>query len=267
MTFPAKLASFFLILLVGLSCFVPFFFSQNPNAFDPYRLSEAEPPSLKHWFGTDDLGRDQLIRCLYGARVSLLVALVSMSIALTLGVFVGVSAGFFAGWIDELLMRFVDVMMGIPTLFLILIVQVSLSPSITNVMIVIGCTGWMGIARLIRAEVLSVKQRPFVYAAKARGVSQMRLVVRYVLPHCMSPVIVAAFLGVGNAILTESVLSFLGLGVQPPQASWGNMLDNSLSFMTTAPWLALYPGLMIGLTVLSIQYLGDVLRSKLNVRE
>lgn len=267
MRFPAKLATFFLTILIGAACIVPLIVTQNPDAFDPYRLTEAEPPSIHHWFGTDDLGRDQLIRCIYGARVSLLVAFISMCIALTIGLAVGVSAGFFSGWVDELLMRFVDVMMGIPTLFLILIVQVSLSPSITNVMIVIGCTGWMGIARLIRAEVLSVKQRPFVYAAKARGVSQIRMALGYVLPHCMSPVIVAGFLGVGHAILTESVLSFLGLGVQPPQASWGNMLDNSLSFMTTAPWLALFPGLMIGFTVLSIQYLGDVLRSKLNVRE
>lgn len=267
MTFSAKLASVFLIGLVMMSCFVSFVVKENPNTFDPYRLEEAEAPSWSHWFGTDDLGRDQFVRCLYGARVSLSVAVISMLIALSIGIVVGVISGFFSGWIDEILMRFVDIMMGIPTLFLILIVQVSLTPSIFNVMIVIGLTGWMGISRLVRAEVMSVKQRPFVYAARARGVSTFRLVGGYIFPHCLSPVIVAGFLGIGNAILTESVLSFLGLGVQPPQASWGNMLDNSLSFMTTAPWMALFPGLMIGLTVLSIQYLGDVLRSKLNVRE
>jgi peptide/nickel transport system permease protein len=158
-------------------------------------------------------------------------------------------------------------MMGVPTLFLILIVQVILKPSIVNVMIVIGLTGWMGVARLVRAEVLSVKERPFVYAAKARGISKLRLVFFYILPHCINPIIVSGLLGMGGAILLESVLSFLGLGVQPPHASWGNMLDNSLSFMTTSPWMALFPGLMITLTVLSIQYLGDALRTRFNVQE
>ena len=267
MTCGTKIALFFLGSVIVAALLIPFVANVNPDAFNPYAFSEAEAPNARHWFGTDDLGRDQLVRCIYGARISLLVAFISVVISITVGSFIGLLAGFFSGWVDEILMRFVDIMMGIPTLFLILIIQVSLTPSIFNVMAVIGLTGWMGVARLVRAEVMSVKQRPFIFAAKARGVSKFKMVFVYILPHCMNPIIVAALLGMGGAILLESVLSFLGLGVQPPHASWGNMLDNSLSYMTTSSWMALFPGLMITLTVLSIQYLGEALRSKFNVQE
>jgi len=165
------------------------------------------------------------------------------------------------------MMRFVDMMMAIPTIFLILAIQIILTPSITNIMIVIGLTSWMGVARLVRSEVLSVKERVFITAARARGLGWRRLLFKHIFPHTLNPIIVAAMLGMGAAILTESVLSYLGLGVQPPHASWGNMLENSLAFMEDAPWMALIPGIMITLTVLALNFLGDGLRAKLNPRE
>ena len=242
-------------LLIAAVC-VPFF-SQDPTLIDMAQLGSPQPPSLSHWFGLDDLGRDIFLRSIYGARVSLTVAFVAVGISLCIGVLVGIISGFFSGLVDAIIMRLIDTLMAIPTLFLILIVQVMLKPSIVTVMVVIGVSSWMGIARLVRAEVLSLKERPFVSACKARGLSQRRIIFKHIFPHTLNPVIVAATLGMGGAILLESVLSFLGLGVQPPHASWGNMLENSLGFLRDAPWMALIPGCLITLTVLSLNFLGD----------
>jgi peptide/nickel transport system permease protein len=165
------------------------------------------------------------------------------------------------------MMRFLDLLMAIPAIFLILTIQIILTPNIVNVMVVIGLTGWMGVARLVRAEVLSIKERLFVKALKARNVSEAKIVVKHILPHTAGPIIVAATLGIGNAILSESVLSFLGLGVQPPNPSWGNMLENSLAFMQDAPWMTIVPGAFITITVLAFNDLGDRLRYMLNARE
>ncbi len=233
--------------------FLPF----DPNGMAPYLIGSPEAPSLSHWFGTDDLGRDLLLRSIYGARISLMVGLVSVSISLSIGVFIGLISGFIGGTIDMAIMRTIDVLMALPTLFLILMVQVTLEPSIFNVMVVIGVTSWMGTARIVRAEVLSFKERPFITACRARGLSEQKVLFKHILPHTLNPVIVAAMLGMGGAILVESVLSFLGLGVQPPNASWGNMLENSLGFLRDAPWMALIPGILITLTVLSLNFLGD----------
>lgn len=255
------LSAVFLVGLVVIALIVPYL-GLDPTAFDPNLVFGPMPPSAQHWFGTDDLGRDIFIRILYGARISLMVAVVAVGISISLGSVVGLVSGYIGGRFDEIVMRFVDFVMAIPTLFLILIVQSLFTPSIVNVMIVIGLTSWMGVSRLVRAEVLSLKQRPFVVSARARGFAQRRVLFWHILPHTLPPIIVAATLDVGNAILVESVLSFLGLGVQPPHASWGNMLQNSLSYMIDAPWMAIVPGLMITLTVLAINFLGDGLRSR-----
>jgi peptide/nickel transport system permease protein len=262
----ALFSFFFLLGLALLAIFFPMISSADPNYFDPNLIGEPESPSLSHLFGTDDLGRDILIRCIYGSRISLMVGFISVGISISIGTFVGIIAGYSGGIVDEIMMRLVDMFMAIPTLFLILTIQVMMEPSITNVMIVIGFTSWMGVSRLVRAEVLSVKNRLFVTAAKARGISTGTLLFKHILPHCLNPVIVAAMLGMGSAILVESVLSFLGLGVQPPHASWGNMLENSLGFLRQAPWMALIPGILITLTVLSLNFLGDGIRTYFDPR-
>ncbi len=262
-----RLSIGFFIALFLLSFGLLLFPSLDPTAFDPFYIGNPEAPSWAHWFGTDDFGRDILLRCLSGARISLLVGIVSVLISVFLGVWVGLVSGFYGGWVDAVLMRFVDIMLGIPSLFLILTIQVMLSPSIINVIVVIGLTSWMGVARMVRSEVLSMRERVFITAAFARGFSNSKVLFKHILPHTLLPVIVAAMLGMGSAILAESVLSFLGLGVQPPHASWGNMLENSLSFMRDAPWMTVCPGLLITASVLGLNFIGDDMRAYLNVRE
>ena len=266
LSFQTRLALGFLILLALLG-FGMRVLGIDANYFDPLLITEPQAPSWRHPFGTDDLGRDLLLRCMDGARVSLLVAFISMSISITLGTCIGAIAAYVGGWLDQLLMRLVELFLAIPSIFLILTIQVMLTPSIYNVMIVIGLTSWMGVARLVRAELLSIKQRPFILAAKARQLSHRTILFKHMLPHALNPIIVAAMLGMGSAILLESVLSFLGLGVQPPNASWGNMLENSLSFMRDAPWMALLPGLLITFTVMALNYVGDSLRKLWDPRE
>ena len=189
-----------------------------------------------------------------------MVGLIAVSISSSLGTLVGLISGYFGGVVDECLMRFVDIMIAIPSIFLILTLQIILEPRIETVMIVIGLTGWMGVSRLVRAEVLKIKELPFVTAAKARGISELSILVRYIFPQTIQPILVASTLGLGYAILTEAVLSFLGLGVQPPHPSWGNMLQNSLAYLSEAPWMSIFPGIFITLTVLSFNILGDVMQ-------
>tara|TARA_A100001015_G_C15039600_1_gene738730 strand:+ start:1159 stop:2010 length:852 start_codon:yes stop_codon:yes gene_type:complete len=258
------------IYLIGLSVIalaIPFFPQFDPNFFDPNTLGDPAPPSWLHWFGTDDLNRDLLIRSIYGARISLTVGIVAVGISTFVGIVYGLVSGYIGGRTDAFLMRLIDLFMAIPSIFLILTIQIILTPTIYNVMIVIGLTSWMGVARLVRAEVLSIKEQMFVTAARGRGLSNFRLLFKHILPHTVHPVIVAATLGIGGAILTESVLSFLGLGVQPPHASWGNMLENSLAYMSDAPWMTLIPGLLITLTVLAFNFLGDGIRIALDPKD
>ena len=224
------------------------------------------PPSFSHPLGTDDLGREVLVRMLYGARISLLVGFVAVGISTVMGIVIGSLAGYYGGWIDAVVMRFVDIMLCFPTFFLILAVIAFLDPSIWNIMIVIGLTSWMGIARLIRAEFLSLRQRDFVLAAQALGASDFRLIFRHILPNAMAPVLVSATLGVAGAILTESALSFLGIGVQPPTPSWGNMLIVGKQTLGSAWWLSVFPGLAILITVLGYNLLGEGVRDALDPR-
>lgn len=231
--------------------------------YDPDKIAIEEvllEPSAAHFLGTDQLGRDLFSRMLYGARISLLVGIAAVGIAAMVGLFLGSLAGFFGGFIDSVIMRFVDIMLCFPAFFLILAVVAILEPSIINIMCIIGLTSWMGIARLARAEILSLKEREFILAAKAIGAGPLRIIMRHLIPNALGPVIVNATLSVAGAILLESSLSFLGLGVQPPQASWGNILAESKSTLGAAWWLSLFPGLAILITVLGFNLLGEGLR-------
>jgi len=239
--------------------------AEDPAAIDISQRLQA--PGFKHLLGTDDLGRDVLARIMYGARISLLVGFVAVGIASLIGILLGALAGYYRGWTDSVIMRFVDIMLCFPSFFLILAVIAFLEPSIWNIMIIIGLTGWMGVARLVRAEFLSLRERDFVLAAQALGASDARVILRHILPNALSPVLVSATLGVAGAILTESALSFLGIGVQPPTPSWGNMLINGKQTLGEAWWLSVFPGLAILVTVLGYNLLGEGIRDALDPRQ
>lgn len=255
------------LVLVGAIILVPMFFCAvlapliSPhNPAEPNLKNILAPPSLTHPFGTDTLGRDVFSRVIYGSRISLLVGFVSVGIATLIGLILGAVSGYYGGMTDEIIMRFVDLMMCFPTFFLILAVIALLEPSIWNIMIVIGLTNWMGIARLVRAEILSIKNKEFILTAKAIGLPELKIIFSHILPNALSPVYVVATLGIGGAILTESALSFLGIGVQPPTPSWGNILTQAKDNIEVAWWLSLYPGLAIFLTVMGYNLLGEGLR-------
>jgi peptide/nickel transport system permease protein len=236
--------------------------------YSPDEIVESQTlsPSFNHPFGTDDLGRDIFSRAVYGARISLTVGLVAVIIAVLIGTIMGALSGYFGGWVDTLIMRLVDVMLAFPSIFLILAIQAMLKPNIYNVMVVIGLTSWMGVSRLVRGEYLRIRELSYVEAARAIGCSPWRIIFRHILPNAQAPIIVAATLGMAGAILTESALSFLGMGVQPPTPSWGNMLMDSQAYLRDAPWMAVIPGLLILITVLSLYFVGEGLREKLDVR-
>ena len=224
------------------------------------------PPSPAHYLGTDTLGRDVLSRIIFGSRVSLKVGFVAVGLATLIGLFIGALAGYYGGWVDSALMRLVDLMLCFPAFFLILAVIALLEPSIWNIMAVIGLTGWMGVARLVRAEFLSLREREFVTAARALGAGDTRLILRHMLPNALAPVMVSATLGVAGAILTESALSFLGLGVQPPTPSWGNILTAGKDNIEIAWWLSVFPGLAILITVMSYNLLGEGIQEAIDPR-
>ncbi len=224
------------------------------------------PPSWKHWMGTDQFGRDVFSRLLYGSRISLAVGLVAVSIYVLIGTSIGSVAGFYGGFWDGLLMRITDIFLCIPTFLLILMVIAFVGPSIVNIMIVIGLTSWTDVARLVRGEVLALKEREFIQAARLIGMSDRRIIMKHLLPNALGPVLVVSTLGIGGAILIESSLSFLGLGVQPPTASWGNMLMEGKEHLTDAWWLITFPGLAIFLTVLGYNLLGEGLRDLMDPR-
>jgi peptide/nickel transport system permease protein len=256
-------------LILVLVLFAVALFAPWLAPYDPLSINLKEvlmPPSPAHYLGTDTLGRDVLSRIIFGARISLLVGFVAVGIATLIGLFIGALAGYYGGWVDSALMRLVDLMLCFPTLFLILAVIALLGPSIWNIMAVIGFTGWMGVARLVRAEFLSLREREFVTAARALGAGDARLILRHMLPNAMTPVMISATLGVAGAILTESALSFLGLGVQPPTPSWGNILTAGKDNIEIAWWLSVFPGLAILITVMSYNLLGEGIREAIDPR-
>lgn len=258
-------AGFVIIVFVFLlAMLAPMIAPYDPNDINVKAILLS--PSWQHWMGTDGLGRDVLSRMLYGGRISLLVGLVAVGIATAIGIVLGAIAGYYRGWVDTLIMRLVDVMLSIPSFFLILAVIAFLTPSIINVMIVIGLTSWMGVTRLVRAEFLSLSGREFVLASRTLGAKDGRLIFTHLLPNSLTPIIVSSVLGVAGAVLMESGLSFLGLGVQAPQASWGNILTDGKDYIQFAWWLSLFPGLAILITVLGYNLLGEGLRDALDPR-
>ncbi len=250
------------LFFIAVAVFAPYIATHNPETANVKTIFLS--PSLDHYFGTDDLGRDVFSRVVYGTRISLFVGFIAVGISILIGVILGLIAGYYGGIVDAVIMRFTDIMLSFPTFFLILSVIAFLKPSITNVMIVIGLTGWMGVARLVRAEVMSVKNREYIMAAVLQGLSSSKIMVKHILPNVLSPVFVTAALSIAGAILLESSLSFLGLGVQPPTPSWGNILTDGQNNIINAWWLSFFPGIAIVITALGYNLLGEGLRDYLD---
>lgn len=279
----AVISLFMLVFLYMVAIFAPFIAPYDPDGTaDDVMMADMAPSFHSYqsdatgemktyapnYFGRDELGRDVFSRCVYAGRISLTVGFVSVAIFITIGTVWGCIAGYYGGIVDNIMMRIVDAIMSIPTMPLLITVMALFKPSIYNVMIVLGLTGWTGIARFVRAEFLSLMKRDYVEAARCIGARDRRIIFSHVLPNAVAPIIVAATMGMASAILSESGLSFFGLGVQPPTASWGNMLMNAqeLSTMVEAPWKAFYPGMLIFITVLSFNFVGDALRDALDPR-
>ncbi|MBA4372546.1 MAG: peptide ABC transporter permease [Thermodesulfovibrio sp.] len=250
--------------LVLLAVFAPFIAPYSPNDID--RRHILEPPGSRHLLGTDDLGRDVLSRMIWGARISLAVGFVAVGIATCIGIVFGAFAGYYGGWADRIITRFIDIMLTIPTFFLILTVIAFIGSSIWNIMVVIGLTSWMGVARLVRAEFLTLKERDYVLAARALGAGNMRIIFRHIMINSMAPVLVSSVLGIAGAVLLESSLSFLGIGVQPPTPTWGNILTLGKDNIEIAWWLSVFPGLAILITVLGYNLLGEGVRDSIDPR-
>ena len=227
-------------------------------------LDFLSPPTVEHWFGTDDSGRDVLSRMIHGARVSLSVGFVAVGIALVIGIILGALAGYFGGWTDAAISRLIEIMLTIPTFFLIIAIIAFLPPSIYNIMVVIGLTGWTGVARFVRAEFLKLKQLDFITALRALGASHKRIIFLHMLPNAMAPVLVSAVFGIAGAILTESSLSFLGFGVPPPTPSWGDILSQSRDYIEFAWWLTVFPGFAIFVSITAYNLVGEGLRDAMD---
>ncbi|MDY7992717.1 ABC transporter permease [Paenibacillus polymyxa] len=256
----SKMGAVALILLIvfSLGAIFAFLSPQDPNKLNV--LERLQPPGAAHWFGTDDYGRDYFTRALYGGRVSLLVGFASMIIATSIGAVVGIVSGYFGGWIDNLLMRVLELIMSIPSFLVILLLSVFLKPGVGNIIVIIALLMWMNIARVVRAETMTLREREYVLYAKASGQSTLGIIMKHIVPNLIPVIIVGATNNIASAIMMESSLSFLGFGVQLPNATWGSMLNNAQGYIAQAPYMALFPGLLILLTVLSINVLGDVLR-------
>ena len=240
------------------------FTAEDANFTDTSK--RLSPPSLEHPFGTDTVGRDVLARTIQGGRISLMIGLTAALLEIIIGVLIGAFAGFFGGVTDSVLMRFTEAMLIIPSLFLLIIMARLVGGSAFWIVIIFGLTSWMYVARIVRAQFLSLKENDYILAARSIGTPTREIIFRHILPNSMAPIVVAATLAVATAILSEAYISFLGMGVQPPTATWGNMLDGSYNYIETAPWLWIFPGLLILLTVLSINFVGDGLRDALDPR-
>ena len=255
-----------IVLLIILAVFAPVFSPYNPID-EIFRGMRGGSPTLAHPFGYDHLGRDLLSRVIFGTRIALMVGLIATGIAATLGVVIGAVAGYFGSWVDTLISRVIDTLMAFPIIALLVVLAAVLGPSLTTTILVIGLTGWARFARVVRAEVMSLKATDFITAARAVGVRDWRIIWRHLLPNVLGPVIVLATLGIGSIIILESALSFLGLGIRPPNPSWGGTLADGRAFILRYPHIAFFPGLMIVITVLSFNFLGDGLRDALDPRE
>ncbi len=261
----ASASAIVIILLVLLATLAPWVAPRDPLYIDmAYKF--AAPGQAGFLLGADELGRDVLSRLLHAGRVSLAVGLLTALIAVIVGSVLGALAGYYGGTIDAIIMRLVDVLLSMPTIFLLLALAAFLKPTVFTITLIIGLNSWMSVARMVRGQILSIKQQEFIMAARAMGSNDRRLIFRELLPNAMAPVLVAATLNVATAVLLESSLSYLGYGIQPPTASWGNMLNNAQTYVLYAPWVAIYPGIMITLTVLSFNFAGDGLRDALDPR-
>lgn len=259
---PALIGLGFIILLVLLALTAQWITPYAPDRVNPKLRGQG--PTMQHWLGNDDIGRDILSRIIFGTRIALIVGLGAVSIAVAIGVAVGATAGYFGGRVDFILSRFVDALMAFPLLALLLTLSTVFGPSLRNVVIVIGCTVWASYARVVRAEVLSLRERDFVLAARSIGAKDSRIIVRHVVPNALGPVIILASLAIGGIIILESALSFLGMGVARPTASWGTMLSDGRDYIRNYPHISIAPGVAIALTVLAFNVIGDGLRDALD---
>ena len=260
----AVIALVVVFLLFAVAWLAPVLSAHSPTAYDLDAV--LLPPSTGHLLGTDEQGRDVCARMIYGTRISLSVGFVSVALYVIIGVILGALAGYFGGWVDVLISRAIEVMICFPTFFLILAVLAFIGPSLYNIMAVIGLTSWPGIARLVRGEFFKLRRQDYVLAAKVVGAGPFRIIFRHILPNSMAPVFVSATFGVASSILVESSLSFLGFGVQPPTASWGEILSQSRDFMDIAWWLALFPGIAIFVTITAYNLVGEGLRDAIDPR-
>jgi len=275
----AILGAVVLILLAGYA-FIPAFFISEKNANHTDTGLRLNAPSPAHPFGTDTVGRDILARTIYGGQISIIIGITAAVLEVLAGILIGAAAGYFGGWIDAILMRITEAMLNIPQIFLLIVMAKffaggipdihllgrTFSGSVMVIMLIIGLTSWPYLARIVRAEFLSIKEREYILAARATGTPTYQIIFGHILPNCIAPIVVTATLGVANAITLEAYISFLGLGVRPPTATWGNMLEGAYNYIESAYWLWLFPGLLIVLIVLSINFLGDGLRDALDPR-
>jgi len=277
-----RMAMVGLVILVGMILYIGIGSLVYSEAYANYNDTSIrlQPPTREHLFGTDSVGRDILARTIYGGQISLIIGLFAVLVEVTLGTVIGAVSGYYGGVIDSVLMRITEALMSIPSLLLLLVMAKFLSGKVSDItllgrtfsgsvvviILIIGLTGWTYLARIVRSSFLSLKESDFVLAARALGIPDRRIIVSHILPNTLASVIVAATLGVASAILSEAYISFLGLGVRPPTATWGSMLDGAYQYLEQAPWLWFYPGLMIILTVMSINFVGDGLRDALDPR-
>ena len=262
---PLTVAGLVLVaLLILIAVFAPVIAPADP--INQILSSRLKPPSAVNWLGTDQLGRDMLSRMIYGARISLLIGIVVVGISASVGTFVGLTAGYAGGWLDEILMRVTDTFFAFPALILAMAISGALGPSLTNAMIAIAVVSWPVYARLIRAQVLSLREREYVEAARSLGASSQQIVWQHILPNCLAPLMVQATFDLGGAILSAAGLSFIGFGTQPPTAEWGVMISEGRNYIATQPWLSLFPGLAILFTVAAFNLIGDGLRDAFDPR-
>ncbi|KAA8998368.1 ABC transporter permease [Paenibacillus spiritus] len=252
------IAALALLGVLVLGALLAFLSPYDPNQMNV--MDRLQPPGADHWFGTDEYGRDYLARALYGGRISLLVGFSAMLVASLIGVTVGVISGYFGGWVDSVLMRMLDIILSIPSFLILLLLSVFLKPNVISLILIIAFLMWMNIARVVRAETMTLKEREYALYAKASGQNTPGIIVKHILPGLIPTIIVGATNSIASAILMESSLSFLGFGIQPPNATWGSMLNSAQGSMAQAPYLAVFPGLLILLTVLCFNVLGDILR-------